>query len=78
MNECINSYATIKNIVHSLIETLNQFNHIFIFMKKLSLVTGTDGLFRISGDCFCSISAEPRYLVNSHPRDLEYPIRTGY
>ena len=32
--------------------------------KKLSLATGTEGNFRLSGDCFC-ISAEPWYCVNS-------------
>ena len=28
--------------------------------KKLSLVTGTDGNFQLSGDCFCSTAAEPQ------------------
>ena len=41
--------------------------------KKLSLVTGADGIFRLSGDCFCSTSAEPRYCVKQSPLDLKIP-----
>ena len=39
--------------------------------KKLSLVTSTDGTFRLSGDCFCRTSAEPRYIP---PRDQKTPF----
>ena len=46
--------------------------------KNLSLVTGTDGNFRLSGDCFCSTTTEHRYCVNSPPRDRKNPICTGY
>ena len=41
--------------------------------KKLSLVTGIDGNFRLSGDCFCSTLADPRYCVNSPPCDQKIP-----
>ena len=41
--------------------------------KKLSLVTSTDVNFLLSGDCFCSTSAEIQYSVNSHPRDRKIP-----
>ena len=44
------------------------FRFLFIKMickkKKLSLVTGTDGMFRFSNDCFC---------VNSHPQEQKIP-----
>ena len=64
-----------KNIAHSLTQTLKPFIPMFIIKmvckkKKLSLVTGTGGYnFRLSGDCLCNTSAEPRYCVNSAPRD---------
>ena len=58
MNECVYSYATIKiKCIH------NPFVP-FLFLKMIckknsfSLVTGTGGKFRFSGDCFCSTSAE--------------------
>ena len=49
MNERVNSYATIKNIVHSFTQTLKPFAPIFILKmickkRKLSLVTGTSSL----------------------------------
>ena len=67
-----------KNIKLSYTQTIKSFVPIFILKmickkKKLSLVTGTDGIFRLSGDCFCSTSAEPRYCVNSLPRDRKIP-----
>ena len=63
-----------KNTVHSLTHILNPFVPIFLSKnnktKKLSLVTGTDGNFRLLSDCFWSTLAEPRYCVNS-------PLETG-
>ena len=41
--------------------------------KKLSLVTGTAGNFRLPGDCFRSTSAELRYYVNSLPLGGKIP-----
>ena len=59
-----------ENIVHQLTQTLKPFVPIFTLKmickkKKLSLITGIDRNFRLS--------AEPRYCVNSHPRDRKIP-----
>ena len=35
MDECVNSYATIKNIAHTLSHTLNPFVPIFIFKNVI-------------------------------------------
>ena len=43
--------------------------------RKLSLVTGVDGNFRLSGDCFSSTEALPS---KQSPSRLENPICTGY
>ena len=45
--------------------------------KKLAQVAGTDGNFRLSGDCFCSTSAQPRYCVNSPPQERLLYSSTG-
>ena len=71
-----------KNIVQSLTQKLNPLVPIFISKndeKKLSLVAGTDGNFRLSGDCVCSTLAQSRYCVNSSPRDQKIPsaLATG-
>ena len=78
MNKCVNSYANIKNIVQSQTRTLNPFVPIFIIkndMQENETITSnrTDGNFRLSGDCFCSTSAEPRCCVNSPLRDRKIP-----
>ena len=86
MNEChLNIYEWMhkfiryyKNVVHSLTQTLRPFITLFILKiickkKKLSLVTGTDGNFRLSGDWICSTSAEPWYCVNSPSQDQKIP-----
>ena len=60
-------------------QALKPFDPIFILKmvfkkKKLSLVTGTDGNFCLSSDCFGGASV----LLNQSPSKPENPICTGY
>ena len=78
MNECVNSYATIKiKCFHN----CKHLTHLFHFYKwyaslkkkKLSLVTDLDGNFQLSGDC----GIVP-VLRKQSPLRPENPICTSY
>ena len=42
--------------------------------KETITSNGIDGNIRLSGDCFCSTSAEPLYCIKSPPLDWKFPF----